>query len=309
MSKATFDTAGLTGAFNKDNMNNQFNSVFQGDSSPLRPRAQSTPDLTVAVASSIPESYYSPIWLSSSTLSTYTGGNSPAISVPDTHPRIDLLYLNTSDELAWVTGDQSSSPAIPRFTVAGVPICLVYCKTSMSTIVNYESKDASPDEGYLYRDIRPAFLNTASGIPTGTGPLPWPTNSAPVNWLLCYGQAVSRDTYSALYAVISDTFGSGNGSTTFNLPDLRGRTPLGKDNMGGVSADRVTNAQADTVGGASGSEDHDHNAATGSGYGRNANGHTYGSGVTNYDPASHTHGITGDLNMTPYLTLNYIIKA
>jgi microcystin-dependent protein len=61
-------------------------------------------------------------------------------------------------------------------------------------------------------------------------------SSAPLNHLLCNGQAVSRTTYAALFAVIGTTYGAGDGSTTFNLPDLRGRAPVGLDNMGGSAA-------------------------------------------------------------------------
>lgn len=53
-------------------------------------------------------------------------------------------------------------------------------------------------------------------------------SSVPSGWLECDGSAVSRTTYATLFAAISTTFGSGNGSTTFNLPDFRGRVPLGK---------------------------------------------------------------------------------
>ncbi len=84
----------------------------------------------------------------------------------------------------------------------------------------------------------------------------WPTNTAPTGWLLCYGQAISRSTYATLFALIGTTFGSGDGSTTFNLPDMRGRTPVGQDDMGGTSANRVTDAQADSIGGAGGAETH-----------------------------------------------------
>lgn len=80
--------------------------------------------------------------------------------------------------------------------------------------------------------------------------------TAPSGWLMCYGQAVSRTTYAALFAVIGVAFGAGDGSTTFNLPDLRGRTRIGLDNMGGSSANRVTNAQADVMGGNAGAENH-----------------------------------------------------
>lgn len=64
--------------------------------------------------------------------------------------------------------------------------------------------------------------------------------SAPSGWLLCFGQAISRTTYSALFAITSTTYGNGNGSTTFNLPDLRGRVTAGTDNMGGTPANRLT---------------------------------------------------------------------
>lgn len=53
--------------------------------------------------------------------------------------------------------------------------------------------------------------------------------AAPAGWLLCDGSAVSRTTYAALFAIIASTYGGGDGTTTFNLPDLRGRIPVGKN--------------------------------------------------------------------------------
>lgn len=53
--------------------------------------------------------------------------------------------------------------------------------------------------------------------------------SAPGGWLLCNGAAVSRTTYDALFAVVGTTYGAGDGSTTFNLPNLKGRVPVGLD--------------------------------------------------------------------------------
>ena len=55
----------------------------------------------------------------------------------------------------------------------------------------------------------------------------WPTASAPSEYLLCDGSAVSRTTYASLFSAIGTTFGTGDGSTTFNLPDFRGRSPVG----------------------------------------------------------------------------------
>lgn len=66
--------------------------------------------------------------------------------------------------------------------------------------------------------------------------------AAPTGWLLCFGQVISRTTYSALFAVIGTTYGAGDGGTTFQVPDLRGRVVSGKDDMGGAAANRVTTA-------------------------------------------------------------------
>ena len=70
-------------------------------------------------------------------------------------------------------------------------------------------------------------LSWTAGInPTATI-LDYAGATAPGGYLLCDGSAVSRTTYSALYAIISTTYGTGNGSTTFNVPDFRGRTAIG----------------------------------------------------------------------------------
>lgn len=85
-------------------------------------------------------------------------------------------------------------------------------------------------------------------------------SAAPSFWLLCYGQAISRTTYAKLFDVVGETYGAGNGVTTFNLPDCRGRVVAGKDDMGGTSANRLTNQSGglngDTLGATGGSETH-----------------------------------------------------
>ena len=58
--------------------------------------------------------------------------------------------------------------------------------------------------------------------------VPFTSDVVPENWLLCNGQAISRTEYALLFSIIGTTYGVGDGSTTFNLPDLRGRVPLGK---------------------------------------------------------------------------------
>lgn len=60
--------------------------------------------------------------------------------------------------------------------------------------------------------------------------------SAPTGYLFCQGQAISRTTYSALFAVVGTTYGAGDGSTTFNVPDLQGLTPVGLASSGTFSS-------------------------------------------------------------------------
>jgi microcystin-dependent protein len=106
--------------------------------------------------------------------------------------------------------------------------------------------------------------SSGSGLPSGSI-VHFAGSSAPTGYLLAYGQAVSRATYAALFTAISTTYGSGDGSTTFNLPDCRGRVIAGDDDMGGSSANRLTNQSGglngDTLGATGGAETHTLTAA------------------------------------------------
>ena len=134
-------------------------------------------------------------------------------------------------------------------------------------------------------------MGISSGIAGAVGALPagavipYAGSSAPANWLLCGGQAVSRTDYAALFAVIGTTYGSGNGSTTFNLPDLRGRVIAGEDDMGGTAANRLTSATSGITGttlGAAGGDERLH-------LHQHANTATFtGSAVNTANESSHT---------------------
>ena len=78
------------------------------------------------------------------------------------------------------------------------------------------------DEPIAVGDNDPRMLGVVPGLVS-----PYAGSTAPTGWLICDGSAVSRTTYADLYAVIADTYGEGDGSTTFNLPDLRGSVPIG----------------------------------------------------------------------------------
>ena len=113
----------------------------------------------------------------------------------------------------------------------------------------------------------------ASGVPAGSI-VAYGATTAPSGWLLCIGTAISRTTYSALFAIISTTYGVGDGSTTFNLPDLQQRFPLGKAAAGTGS----------TLGGTGGAIDHTH---TGPSHVHTTASHT----LTISEIPAHTHQI------------------
>src|SRR5439155_10954111 len=79
------------------------------------------------------------------------------------------------------------------------------------------------------------MLTNVPQLPTGLV-LPFAASSIPDGWLECTGQAVSRTSYARLFNLIGTTFGAGDGSTTFNVPDIRGRTPIGVGTGSGLTA-------------------------------------------------------------------------
>ncbi len=99
-------------------------------------------------------------------------------------------------------------------------------------------------------------LTSGGSVPLGAVIDYW-GGTPPAGYLFPVGQAISRATYSALFTLIGTSAGAGDGSTTFNLPDYRGRVGAGKDNMGGTAASRITNGGSGIAGttlGATGGE-------------------------------------------------------
>lgn len=86
------------------------------------------------------------------------------------------------------------------------------------------------------------------GMPIGSL-VEYAGTTAPTNWVLCQGQALSRTDYAELFEIIGTTYGTGNGSTTFNVPDMRDRIAIGKTSSGtlGAKAGSKTNNLTITV--------------------------------------------------------------
>ena len=175
------------------------------------------------------------------------------------------------------------------------------------------------------------------GIPTATI-VPWSSASVPSGFLECNGVAVSRTTYSALFAIISTTYGIGDGSTTFNTPDLQNNTPVGKSNNKALASTGGANTVSSTgnVGGSTANAtlstaqlaSHSHsrswytnNNTGGAGdpyWGISPNSWNPSTTVTSQNTglgSGHSHNMSatfsGDATsvLQPYLALIYIIKT
>ena len=188
-------------------------------------------------------------------------------------------------------------------------------------MANYEATKYDFDGGNL---------TGIEGTATGTI-VPWSAASLPTGFLECAGAAVSRSTYSALFAIVGTTYGAGDGSTTFNLPNLQDNIAVGKSgtkalastggantvsstgNVGGSTANATlataqlashlhpggSNANQPSGGGNDGGSRHSSSAQTG-----NA-----GSGTGHSHNMSATFSGDATSVLQPYLTIIYIIKT
>ena len=119
--------------------------------------------------------------------------------------------------------------------------------------------------------------------------------SAPDGWVLCDGSSydsVADPSLASLFAIIGTTYG-GSGASAFNVPDFRGRVSIGKDNLGGTSANRITDANADILGGAGGAETHTLTSAEMPNHTHTGPSHTHTGPSHTHTGPSHTHPIAG----------------
>ena len=180
-------------------------------------------------------------------------------------------------------------------------------------------------------DFSGANLTGIEGIPTATI-VPWSSASVPTGFLECNGQAVSRSTYSALFAIVGTTYGAGDGASTFNVPNLADNVAVGKSNNKALASTGGANTVASTgnVGGSTANAtlstaqlaSHSHSGAnTGNATvtlgtpaglaasSANTNTGNAGSGT------GHSHNMSANFSgdatsvLQPYLTIIYIIKT
>jgi microcystin-dependent protein len=184
-------------------------------------------------------------------------------------------------------------------------------------------------------DFSGANLTGIEGIPTATI-VPWSSSSVPTGFLECNGAAVSRSTYSALFAIVGTTYGVGDGASTFNVPDLQDNVAVGKSNNKALGSTAGANTVTSTgnVGGSTANAtlstaqlaSHSHPGGRGNG-GRSQNisgdpgsGQYQSGGVSGNTGSAgsgsgHSHNMSatfsGDATsvLQPYLTIIYIIKT
>ena len=178
-------------------------------------------------------------------------------------------------------------------------------------------------------DFNAANLTGIELIPTATI-VPWTNASVPSGFLECAGAAVSRSTYSALFAEIGTTYGAGDGSSTFNLPDLQDKCCIGKSNNKALASTggAETVSASGNVGGSTANAtlstaqlaSHSHDVNTGNpGTGNNASNSAQSNISLNAGSTGsgqgHSHNMSANFSgsassvLQPYLTLIYIIKT
>lgn len=142
---------------------------------------------------------------------------------------------------------------------------------------------------------------------------PYGGTSDPTYWLICDGRAISRTAYADLFAVIGTTYGSGNGSTTFNIPDLRGNVAVGASatyDLGDTGGEAEHTLTIDEM------PSHKHEVsyrlnvvAQGTAGMWYFDAGTVGTMTTDTPSVANTGGSQAHNNMQPYVVTNYIIKA
>jgi microcystin-dependent protein len=227
--------------------------------------------------------------------------------------------LASTAELNYVDGVTSSiqtqidtkAPSVsPTFTGTVV----LPSTTSVGTITSTELSYVDGVTSSIQTQLNALSAAITVAVPAGViVPYAGADNFIPTGYFLCDGQAISRTTYATLFGVISTTYGVGDNSTTFNVPNLKGKVPVGLDSTqvefdargetGGVKEVTLDVTQIPA---------HSHSGQivfdSGNDYGSGSSGVT-ANGIGDSQPSVGTTG--GGLahnNLQPYIVVNYIIK-
>ena len=243
-------------------------------------------------------------------------GTAAAPSITNTGDEDTGIFFNTANELSFSTGgtERAQIDVNGLHILAQKPVryydsdsshyveLKAASTVSANVTLTLPTSDGDADQ-YLKTDgsgnLSWASVSTPAGVPTGSV-FTMATTTVPSGYLECDGAAVSRTTYADLFAAIGTTWGAGNGSSTFNVPDLRGEFVRGWDNGRGVDDSRTFGSfQADEFR----SHTHPYDASRGgSDYG--------GANPASGSPSSGTTGSAGGAETRPRnIAMMYVIKT
>lgn len=198
-----------------------------------------------------------------------------------------------------------------------IPLLLSAVDAELGRREAWEDDDADAALGYMEDLKQWLMVNLVPGddvaLPVGSI-IAYAGAVAPTGYLLCDGSAVSRTTYADLFAVLSTTYGAGDGLNTFNLPDFRGRTPIGAGTGSGLAARSLGQTVGAETHALTISEmpAHDHFTYPTAGTGgtkrtfavANTTGQAFSTEATSSSGSGSPHN-----NMQPSLVVNFLIRA